>query len=208
MQLARLPAPLLLITDRNQARKPLLEIIDAALSNGCRWVSLREKDLPHEKRLVLVHEILPRIRFFGATLLVHADLDAALHADGGHLPAGANIDAARARLGEKAWIGLSCHTLDEVKLAQGADYVTFGPIGKTSSKPGYEPTFGLDVLQQAASLGRPVVALGGVDETNVRDIKRAGASGFAVMGSVMRSDDPGTLVKRLLDAWISVPENA
>jgi len=206
MHLAQLPAPLLLITDRTQARKPLLEIVEAALWAGCRWVSLREKDLDPEKRLALVREILPRIRDFGATLLVHADLDAALLADGGHLPAGANIDAARARLGEKALIGLSCHTLEDIKHAQGANYVTFGPIGKTASKPGYEPQFGLDVFREAATFGPPVVALGGVDETNVGDVKRAGAAGFAVMGSVMRSDDPGTIVKRLLDEWMSAEE--
>lgn len=203
MGLAPLPAPLLLITDRSQARRPLVEIIEAALLGGCRWVSLREKDLDPEKRLVLVQDILPRIRDFGAKLLVHGDVQAAAHADGVHLAAGGNVREARERLGEKALIGLSCHTLEEVKSAQGAHYVTFGPIGKTSSKPGYAPRFGRDVLREAANVGPPVLALGGVDETNLAAIKETGAAGFAVMGSVMRSDDPRKLVNRLLDAWNS-----
>lgn len=203
MGLARLPAPLLLITDRTQAQRPLVEIIEAALLGGCRWVSLREKDLEPDKRLELVQTILPTIRAFGATLLVHGDVNAARFADGGHLPAGTCLKEARSRLGDKAIIGLSCHTLDEVKQARGADYVTFGPIGQTLSKPGYAPRFGRDVLREAANVGPPVLALGGVDETNLAAIKETGAAGFAVMGSVMRSDDPRKLVNRLLDAWNS-----
>lgn len=201
MGLAPIPAPLLLITDRSQARKPLVDIVEAALLGGCRWVSLREKDLAPEKRLALVHEIVPKIRHFGAKLLVHGDVDAANQADGVHLPAGASIEEARARLGEKALIGLSCHTLDDLKSARGANYVTLGPIGTTLSKPGYTPQFGMDVLREAATLGPPVLALGGVDETNLGAIKRHGVAGFAVMGGVMRSEEPGALIKRLLEAW-------
>lgn len=203
MGLTRLPAPFLLITDRLQAQRPLVEIIEAALLGGCRWVSLREKELDPDKRLELVQAILPKIREFEATLLVHGDVNAARLADGVHLPAGADIEDARARLGEKAIIGLSCHTLEEVQKARGADYVTLGPIGKTSSKPGYAPRFGMDVLREAANVGPPVLALGGVDETNLGAIKNARAAGFAVMGSVMRSEDPTALVKRLLGVWNS-----
>lgn len=206
MGLARLPAPFLLITDRSQAQRPLIKIIEAALLGGCRWVSLREKDVPHEKRLILIEQVLPRIRDFGATLLVHGDVDAAASADGVHLPAGASLKEARLRLGGKAIIGLSCHTLQEVKQAQDADYVTFGPIGATQSKPGYTPQFGMDVLREAAHVGPPVLALGGVEETNLGAIRESGVAGFAVMGGVMRSDDPEKWVKLLLATWQSFPE--
>ena len=48
----RLPhPPLLLVTDRRQARKPLVEVVAAALAAGCRWVSVREKDLPEDDQI-------------------------------------------------------------------------------------------------------------------------------------------------------------
>lgn len=201
MGFSRLPAPLLLITDRSQARKPITEIIEEALLGGCRWVSLREKDLCHEERLVLVQEILPLVRRFGGTLLVHADLGAAKVADGVHLAAGADVAQARDALGKQSCIGLSCHTLDDVARAQGADYVTLGPVAPTLSKPGYLPHLGANEWHEATRFGVPVVALGGVDETNVRVLKGAGVHGFAMMGSVMRSDTPRDLVRRMLEAW-------
>ena len=201
MGLAKLPAPFLLITDRQQARRPLVEVIEAAMTGGCLWVSLREKDLAPTQRLALVHEVLPIVHRFGGTLLVHADIEAAKHADGVHLPTGANVAEARAHLGEKAIIGLSCHTLEDVTNAGGADYVTLGPFAPTESKPGYTPTLKMAAIGEAARFGVPVLALGGVDETNVGAIRRAGAAGFAVMGSVMRNEKPGDLIQRMLKAW-------
>jgi thiamine-phosphate pyrophosphorylase len=100
-------------------------------------------------------------------------------------------------------LSLDCPVIppDDVANAQGADYVTLGPFAPTQSKPGYMPTFGPDVVDKATSFGIPVLALGGVDETNVRELKRAGAAGFAMMGSVMRSEDPEHLVRRMLAMW-------
>jgi len=198
---AQLPGPLLLITDRQQARKRLLEIIEAACLGGCRWVSVREKDLPAEERLALVQQILPLVHRFGGTLLVHEDVEAARHAHGVHLPAGAHVAPVRERLGNNYLIGLSCHTLAEVMNARGADYVTLGPFAPTPSKRGYMPTFGPEVLKEAATYGVPVLALGGVDETNARELKRAGAAGLAMMGSVMRSENPEVFVRRMLEIW-------
>lgn len=201
MGLAQLPGPLLLITDRRQARKPLEDVVAAALAGGCRWVSVREKDLPDEDRKQLVLTLLPLVRRFGGTLLVHGDVDASAYADGVHLPAGASVREARARLGEKACIGLSCHTLKDVQEAAGADYVTLGPIAPTVSKPGYVPILTFEQLAEALTFGIPVITLGGVDETNVGELRRGPAAGFAMMGSVMRSEDPEGLVRRMVEAW-------
>ncbi len=198
-----LPGPLLLITDRTQAARPLEDIIEAALVAGCRWVSIREKDLSYEERITLVRDILPLVRAFGGTLVVHADIDAGAHVEGVHLPAGRDVQSTRRRLGDKALIGLSCHTLDDVRNALGADYVTLGPFAETKSKPGYAPTLTWDDLRAASRLGPPVLALGGIDATNVLAAKNAGAAGFALMGSVMRSDKPGDVVRDVLALWES-----
>ena len=66
------------------------------------------------------------------------------------------------------------------------------------SKPGYGPPLGTEVL---ADLPVATFALGGVDAASVGACRRAGAAGVAVMGAVMRADDPAAVVRSLLRAW-------
>ena len=58
--------PLLLVTDRHQARAPLAEVVSAALAAGCRWVSVRKKDLPADDQIALARMLLPAARRHGA----------------------------------------------------------------------------------------------------------------------------------------------
>ena len=70
----RLPdPPLLIVTDRRQARRSLAEIAAVALEAGCRWISLREKDLPDDEQVLLARSLLPMTRRHGAFLLVHGE---------------------------------------------------------------------------------------------------------------------------------------
>src|SRR5882724_12905466 len=82
--------PLLIISDRSQATRPLPEIAEAAFRAGCRWFSLREKDLPAAERLDLLRALVALGRGFGATITAHEDLDAVVGAGAGgvHLPGG------------------------------------------------------------------------------------------------------------------------
>src|SRR5260221_8287026 len=139
----KLPVPpLLVISDRGQARRPLVEIAAAAFAGGCRWFSLREKDLPADERHALLAELVALGHEFDATVTVHDDIDAALAtgADGIHLPGDADVAAARQRL-PHGLIGASTHSPAEAaeQFAAGADYVTISPIFMTTSKPGYGP---------------------------------------------------------------------
>src|SRR5215472_3257338 len=111
----RLPVPpLLLISDRTQARPPLGAIVKAALSGGCRWFSLREKDLPPDERRRLLGELVELGHRCGAVVTAHADVEAvvATGADGVHLPVGNDPAAARTRL-PGALIGASAHSASE-----------------------------------------------------------------------------------------------
>lgn len=199
-----LPAPpLLVITDRWQARALLEEVAAAAFRGGCRWLSLREKDLPAAERLALAARLASIAAGFGATLTVHEDIEAAALTSGVHLPAGGDPKAARERLGPRALIGVSAHSLEAACAAEaaGADYVTFSPIYPTDSKPGYGPTQGpLALSALYAGLRIPVIALGGIGPQTVRACLDAGAAGVAVMGGVMRADDAAEELRRLLAA--------
>jgi len=202
----RLPQPaLLVISDRAQAARPLVEIAEAAFRAGCRWFSLREKDLPAAARRVLLRDLVALGHRYDATVMAHEDIDAVVAegAGGVHLPGGGDPAAARRRLEPGALIGVSAHAPEEAaaQLHAGADYATLSPVFLTVSKPGYGPSLGLDALAEAARRAAgPIVALGGIDAHNIAACRAAGAQGIAVMGEIMRAADPEAAIRRLLAA--------
>ena len=196
--------PLLVISDRRQALRPLEELADAIFAGGCRWFSLREKDLPAAERCALLGRLVVVGRRWGAKIMVHDDLEAAATAgvDGVHLPSGGNVAAARARLPDRL-IGASAHSADEAAalLSSGAGYVTLSPIFPSASKPGYGPAIGLVGLAEAVvRVPGPMIALGGISAENAERCLVAGAHGVAVMGEVMRATDPQAAVETILAA--------
>jgi thiamine-phosphate pyrophosphorylase len=199
-----LPAPpLLLVTDRHQARLPLVEVVAAALAAGCRWVSLREKDLSADDQIALARTLLPSVRRHGARLTVHGDaaLAKACGADGVHLSAGSDPARSRAVLGAGKLIGVSIHTVTEAEAINpdAVDYAIAGPAFETASKPGYGPEIGRKGLAEIARAARvPVLAIGGINAARVAEVLAAGPVGVAVMGGVMRTADPGQAMKALL----------
>ncbi len=191
--------PLLVITDRRQASRPLEEIAAAVFEAGGRWLLLREKDMTPAERLALTERLVEIARPYGATVSVSTDLAAAKAAQSLHLPRDGDVAAARAALGPEALIGRSAHDRAEAEAAAGADYITLSPVFVSASKPGYGPALGPEGLHAlAAKLPIPVIALGGVTEANASTCLEAGAGGIAVMGAVMAADDPGAVVERLL----------
>ncbi|MCG8351721.1 MAG: thiamine phosphate synthase [Chloroflexales bacterium] len=201
--------PLLLITDRTLARRPLFEVVTMALAGGCRWIMVREKDLSPPKLTSLVKMIITATQPYAATVSVNGNLAvaAACRINAIHLPQGQSVAAARQQLGADGWIGVSAHSLAEAQCAatDGADYVTLSPIFPTQSKPGYGPALGLDELRRvAATLPIPVVALGGITPDSIAPCYSAGAAGAAVMGAVMQAANPQVVLRRLIERWAEV----
>ena len=200
----RLPdPPLLVVTDRRQARRPLAEVVAAALAAGCRWVSLREKDLPDDEQVPLARSLLPLVRRHGARLTVHdeAALARLAGADGMHLASGSDPVAARALIGPQKLLGVSIHTVTEAEAIDPAvvDYALAGPAFETVSKPGYGPEIGRKGLFEMARAARvPLLAIGGINTLRVAEVIAAGCAGVAVMGGVMRAADPGLEVGALV----------
>jgi thiamine-phosphate pyrophosphorylase len=200
----RLPdPPLLLVTDRRQARRPLPEVVGLALAAGCRWVSVREKDLPEDEQIALVRTLLPMTRRHGARLTLHGDpaLAKICGADGVHLAAGSDPVAVRALLGPSKLIGVSIHTMTEAEAIDphAVDYALAGPAFETPSKPGYGPEIGRKGLSEIARASRvPVLAIGGLNAARTAEVMAAGPVGIAVMGGVMRAAHPGQEMRALL----------
>jgi len=195
--------PLLLITDRKQARRPLDELVAQACAAGCRWISIREKDLPQSEQIALVRTLQPIAQRAGARLSLHGDAQLAREAglDGVHLAAGSDASAARRLLGRRALIGISIHSAGEAAELDAAvlDYAIAGPAYATASKPGYGPSLGPDGVAAIVRASRiPVIAIGGIAADDATALMDAGAVGIAVMGGVMRAADPAGEIASLL----------
>jgi thiamine-phosphate pyrophosphorylase len=196
-----------LITDRSVGGD-LPARVTAALAGlppGTAAVQLREKDLGGRDLLALARALRPRVEAAGQAFLVNDRIDVALAsgAHGIHLPSrGIPPAEARRLLGPQAWIGVSCHAVEEVRRARegGADFATFGPLFDTPSKRAYGPPVGLARLAEAAVLGLPLVGLGGVDEARAPAVMAAGASGVAAIRAWLATADPGRAVRALLEA--------
>ena len=190
-----LPSDLLVVTDRHQASRPVPEVAAALLAGGARWIWLRDRDLAESERRALAEALAAMMRRAGACLSIGADVELAAEvgAAGVHLRASPEVAGARRRLGPRTVLGVSAHSLADVRAAAaaGADYTTLSPIFASASKPGYGPALGVAALSEAAMLGIPVLALGGVTAHNAAACRGAGAAGVAVMGPAMRTQDSG-----------------
>ena len=205
MQLPR--PPLLLVTDRTQAKLPLVDVVDAALAAGCRWISLREKDLSEAAQEAWAARLLPIARQAGACITLHGDAMLARKCgfDGVHLPAGRDGALARRVLGSNKLVGISIHCAHEARAIDPAvvDYAIAGPVFQTASKPDHGPALGEQGLIEIARACRvPVLGIGGLDPARVSQALASCAAGIAVMGGVMRAADPGAEIEALLASWL------
>ncbi|RIL00108.1 MAG: thiamine phosphate synthase [Proteobacteria bacterium] len=198
---------LCLVTDRRSARRPLEEIVAAAVEGGVDWVQIRERDLEGGALLALCDRVGAAARAAAARrggavrVLINRRVDVALAcgADGAHLGFDAlPVRAARALLAAPASIGVSAHAPDELRAAarDGADYAHLAPIFAPLSKPAERPPLGLEALRAPAD-GLPVLAQGGVEPSNAGAILRAGAAGVAVTGAIQDSSDPHAAARSL-----------
>ncbi len=197
-----LPAPpILVITDRRQCSESLEARATLLFHAGCRFLSLREKDLAREDRRILLQRLIAAGRSFGASVGVHDDL-AAANACGCalHLPASGDLARARRLLGADATIGQSCHNRTEIAaaVAGGADYVTIGPVFASASKPNYMPL--ADISGVIAGCAIPILALGGITTGSLSSMP-AGFAGVAVMSQAMTAPDPAAWFTRFRTAW-------
>ncbi|CCG01096.1 thiamine phosphate synthase [Blastococcus saxobsidens] len=187
---------LVLVTDRTQCARPLVDVVATAVAHGARAVVLRDKDLPAAERTALVADLRSVLQPVGG-LLVHGGARGAPLDTPVHLAAAEPFPAVRPPL-----VGRSCHSATELARAarEGCDWVTLSPVFPTVSKPGYGPALGLEGLAALVPGAPPVLALGGIRPDHVADCLAAGAYGVAVMGPVMR--DP-TLVAEYLAADVA-----
>jgi thiamine-phosphate pyrophosphorylase len=197
-----LPSPLLVVTDRHQAQRPPEDIVREVVAAGARWIWFRDRDLELTERRRLAFRFAEIVHRAGGRLSIGGDIGVAAEVGtrAVHLRDLASLAHARRALGPLSLVGLSAHSVADVTEASraGADYVTLSPIYPTDSKPGYGPALGTEAIAQAARIGIPVVALGGITADNAPAARAAGAAGIAVMGGVIRAANPRDTINALL----------
>ena len=196
--------PLYAIFDPEQisGRSPN-RVLAELLANGVRWLQLRVKSLSPAEFFDLARHVRSETRARNCTLIINDRVDIALacDADGVHLgQEDLPLAAGRKLMGDKI-IGISTHDLEQAQTAErgGADYIGFGPIfGTVTKNTGYDAR-GIEMLRQIrAGVRLPIVAIGGITEENVQQVWNAGANSAAIISDILRAEDVGGKVGRLL----------
>lgn len=210
----RLPRPCIcLVSDRSRlppsspdafinlpALGPLVERLTLAAQAGVDLLQIREPDLSAAELGALVRELRMRLAggdaSAGARLIVNERVDVALaaEADGIHLKSD-SIPTALVRRHVPAGflVGRSVHTVDEAQAAEaeGADYLIFGTVFASGSKPPGHRTAGLDALAAVTrAVAVPVLAVGGISLNTAAAAAAAGAAGVAAIGLFFDASGP------------------
>jgi thiamine-phosphate diphosphorylase len=188
----------------NRRRLPILAHVAAAVAAGVDWVQIREPDLPAAELYEVVRHAVEEARGSATRILVNDRLDVALAAGahGVHLR-GTSFDASRVRttgvVAADFLIGRSVHSVEEALTAEsggGLDYLIFGTVFPTMSKPEGHRLAGPEALWEAVAACRvPVLGIGGITLENVDRIAAAGAAGVAAIGLFLdcKADDIASL---------------
>ncbi|HTH51355.1 MAG TPA: thiamine phosphate synthase [Pyrinomonadaceae bacterium] len=174
----------------------LVETIAAAADAGVDLVQVREKRLGARMLFVLAERLVEVVRGSSTKLLINDRFDIALAAgaSGVHLTSTSMRPAVvRTCVPEDFVIGVSVHRGDDMAAStEGAELAVFGPVFPTPGKGG---GVGTEILSEACKKAvTPIVAIGGINETNYREVLNAGAAGFAAIRAL---NDPASM-RRIL----------
>lgn len=171
---------------------------------GARILQVRIKPA-HVDDIVRVARMARRVcRELGAQLVINDRVDIALlvGADGVHLgQADLPIAEARRIAGDRLAYGISTHNLEQLRaaVAEGPDYVAYGPVFPTLTKQKPDPVVGLDALRTAVQVAGdiPLVAIGGISPAHARDIYGVGASSICAISAVNHAADVADAARAL-----------
>lgn len=184
------------ITDEKLIAEDRFEqIIESALQGGTRIIQYRDKSANRQKRLQQASALLSLCERYQAVCIINDDLELAseINAHGVHLGKDdASLKEARQMLGPDAIIGVSCYNDLALALAaekNSADYVAFGAIFSSPTKP-LAVQAGLEIITLARQqLTIPVCTIGGITKNNIGQVIQHGADMAAVISSLFSADD-------------------
>lgn len=205
---------LYLVTDRGLCgEKPLDEVVIRAVKGGVAYVQLREKEIPTRLFVEEAKKFKELLEPYKVPLIINDRVDVALAcgAEGVHIgQEDMPYEIVRKLMGRNAIIGLSVETWEDVVASQELDisYIGISPIFATPTKKDTKGTWGLDGLAKIKTFSRhPLVAIGGLNESNIKEVVKAGADCIAVVSAVCAADQPEAVARRLNDIINSALES-
>jgi len=196
------------VTNITTPQLNILDEIEDAYRGGADIVQLRGKNISDNSFFRLGMKAKRLGEKYQKLLFVNdrTDLAIAIAADGIHLGQDDlpldHVHGILKRSKASMWLGKSTHSLEQAHQArmEGADYIGVGPIFKTPTKPDY-PEVGLDLIRKvSSSIGIPFVAIGGIDESNIRAVLEAGANRVAVVRAIFSAPN----IERATRIWASL----
>lgn len=195
---------LYVVTDRAWLGENRLEDqVEAILKSGATFLQLREKQLDDADFLAEAKRIRQITGRYKIPFVINDNVEIAFAANADGVHVGQNDSSApdvRARIGQDKILGVSVQTVEQALLAerQGADYLGVGAVFSTSTKNDADdvPFDTLKAICKAVAI--PVVAIGGINETNLLRLKGSGVDGVAVISAVFASPDVSAATKTLL----------
>lgn len=194
MKLDRKRMCLYAVTDRSWLHgRSLAECVGQALEGGVTFLQLREKELDEEHFLAEAKQIKKLTDQYNVPFVINDNIGIALAcgADGVHvgqddMPA----YEVRRRIGADKWIGVSVQTVEQAKKAEadGADYLGVGAVFSTSTKLDANDVSHETLRAICSAVKIPVVAIGGIQKSNVLQLKGTGIDGTAVVSSIFAAD--------------------
>lgn len=189
-------ASLYLVTDRALCHgRPLVEVVQAAVSGGVTLVQLREKALETRPFLELARALRAALQATGVPLIINDRVDVALAAGADGVHVGQDdmpVADARRLLGPDAIIGLSVTTPAEAAAMDPAlvDYAAVSPVFATPTKITERVAPPEDWARIRALVDRPLLAIGGIHAGNAGRLRAAGFDGIAVVSALCAAEDP------------------
>jgi thiamine-phosphate pyrophosphorylase len=187
---------LCLILDQDLLSMEPVQAMSAGMRAGIRFFQYRCKTGSRRHIYDVSLRLSQLARKCGSLFIVndHADIAVAVDAHGVHLGQDdLPIEEARKVVGGEKLIGISTHSKEQAVAAEAnrADYIGFGPIFRTATKDagGIQGVPALRAIKQATSI--PVIAIGGINQGNVREVMTAGADGAAVISAILCAPDFG-----------------
>ena len=201
------------VTDRAWVGKQTLyEQVESALKGGATCIQLREKNLDDITFLQEAMELAALCRQYSVPFFINDHVEIALkcHADGIHVGQH-DMDPAKVRdkVGNEMMIGVSVHSVKEALQAvkKGADYLGVGAMFSTSTKTDADVLSKRILCDICAAVEIPVVAIGGINKTNIAQFSETGVDGVALVSAIFAADDieqECRLLRKLSEEMVNV----
>ena len=186
--------PLYLVTDRRWLKESLIQTVEKAIQGGVTCVQLREKNFNHEQLIEEGKQLLALCHQYHIPLIMndYVDMMLEIQADGVHVGQG-DMDAKKVRemIGPDKILGVSVRTMEQALKAQqdGADYLGVGSIFVTHTKDDAKKVEIQTLKDICQAVDIPVIAIGGIGQNNLLQLKGTGIDGVAVVSAIMAQDD-------------------